>query len=102
MKTGGNLFENIPCLSAGEEFTKLLECKNVVIERIVSSEIPDNKVYCQTQDEWVILIKGSAQLKINDSLVQLQSGDYIFIPSNTPHQVIKTSQNCLWLAVHIY
>ena len=97
-----NLFDNLPVLFTGEEFTTLLNCRNIVIERIVSSSQPDNKVYQQSQDEWVILIKGLAQLKINNELIDLKSGDYLFIPAHTPHQVLDTSPDCLWLAIHIH
>ena len=97
-----NLFNNLPSLSSGEEFTNLLNCRNVVIERIVSSSKPDTIIYNQPQDEWVILIQGIAELKINDDVIPLKTGDYLFIPSKTPHQVMKTSANCIWLAVHIY
>lgn len=97
-----NLFDNIPSLVEGEDFSELFNCRNVVIERIVSSDRPDNKVYCQAQDEWVILVKGEAQLRIKDDIVKLKTGDYLFIPTGTPHQVLTTSNDCLWLAVHIY
>lgn len=97
-----NLFDNIPSLVEGEDFSELLKLRNVIIERIVSSDNPDNMVYCQAQDEWVILIKGEAQVKINDDIVKLKAGDYLFIPALTPHQVLTTSSNCLWLTVHIY
>lgn len=50
-----NLFDKIPSLVEGEHFSELLNCRNVVIERIISSDRPDNKVHCQEQDEWVIL-----------------------------------------------
>ena len=105
-----NLFDNIPSLVEGEDFSELLKLRNVIIERIVSSDPagiccaarPDNKVYCQAQDEWVILVKGKAQLRINDDIVSLKAGDYLFIPAMTPHQVLTTSNDCIWLAIHIY
>ncbi|WP_306302782.1 hypothetical protein [Cyanobacterium aponinum] len=46
-----NLFDNIPSLVEGEDFSELLNCRNVVIERIVSSDKSDNKVYNQEQDK---------------------------------------------------
>ncbi|WP_017295800.1 cupin domain-containing protein [Geminocystis herdmanii] len=102
MKTVNNLWHNLPSLTNGEDFSELLKCGNITIERIVSSNQPDDKIYCQNQDEWVILLEGKAQLKIKDDLINLQAGDYLFIPSQTLHQVVKTSVNCVWLAVHIY
>ena len=74
-----NLFENLPSLSTGEDFSVLLKHKNVVIERIVSSNQPDTKIYNQTQDEWFILLQGKATLKVNDDIVSLRSGDYLFL-----------------------
>ena len=100
MKTD-NLFDNIPDILQGEDFSELLKCRNIVIERIVSSDIPDQTIYNQSQDEWVILIQGKAELKINGDVIHLKTGDYLFIPAHTPHQVLSTSDNCIWLAVHI-
>ena len=97
-----NLFENLPSLSTGEDFSVLLNHKNVVIERIVSSRQPDTKIYNQIQDEWFILLTGKATLKVNEDIVNLQSGDYLFLPAYTPHQVLQTTSNCVWLAIHIY
>ncbi|MBD2393684.1 cupin domain-containing protein [Cyanobacterium aponinum FACHB-4101] len=102
MNKAQNLFKNIPFLVEGEEFLELLKCRNIAIERIVSSDKPDNKIYKQLQDEWVILIRGEATLKINDDVINLKAGDYVFIQAQTPHQVLTTSNNCLWLAIHIY
>ena len=102
MKSSDNIFANLPNLTTGEDFTTLLRHQNVVIERIVSSEQPDATIYNQGQAEWVIIIEGQAILKINDEQIQLKTGDYLFIPANTPHQVITTSSGCVWLAIHIY
>lgn len=98
-----NIFNEIPSLVIGEDFSEILRCQNVVIERIISSDKPDNIIYNQSQDEWVILLRGKATLQIKNDTVNLTSGDYLFIPRNTPHQVIKTSTEpcCIWLAIHI-
>ncbi|WP_306302783.1 hypothetical protein [Cyanobacterium aponinum] len=48
------------------------------------------------------MVKGEAQLRINDDIVNLKAGDYIFISAMIPHQVLTISNDCLWLAVHIY
>ena len=102
MNQSENLFDYLPSLVTGEQFTTLLNCRNVVIERIVSSSKTDTRIYNQSQDEWVILIQGMARLKINDNDISLKAGDYLFIPAKTPHQVIKTSNDSIWLAVHIH
>ncbi|AUC61302.1 cupin 2 domain-containing protein [Cyanobacterium sp. HL-69] len=97
-----NLFDNLPFLVDGEDFSELLRCENVVVERIVSSDRPYHKIYNQDHHEWIILIEGETQLKIRDDFINLKAGDYLFIAAQTPHQVIKTSPNCIWLAIHIY
>jgi cupin 2 domain-containing protein len=100
----GNLFSDLLAPEGGEHFLELLRCRNVVIERIVSSDRPDNRIYDQTQDEWVVLLQGHASLEISGRDVTLDAGDHIFIPAGTPHRVMTTSTEppCVWLAVHIY
>ncbi len=45
-----NLFRDLPQLDAGEAFETLLTCRNVVIERISSSERVEPTLYDQVQD----------------------------------------------------
>jgi len=99
-----NLFSNLPSPETGEDFLQLLRCRNVVIERIVSSDRPDPRTYDQAQDEWVVLLQGEASLEISGRNVALKPGDHIFIPAGTPHLVVATSREppCVWLAVHIH
>jgi cupin 2 domain-containing protein len=85
----------------GESFDSLLEHKNIKIERIVSTEADPNKVYLQDQDEWVLLLKGKAQLDIDGSHIELEKGDYFFIPSGKKHRVLSHDSGTIWLAVHI-
>lgn len=99
-----NLFSAIPGLSQGESFEELLRHRNIVIERIVSTDKLEPKLYNQPQDEWVALLQGEARLELEDKEISLSSGDSCFIPANTPHRVIATSAEprCIWLAVHIF
>jgi cupin 2 domain-containing protein len=101
--TSGNLFAALPAVDEGEVFQEILRCRNVRIERIVSSARPDPTLYDQAQDEWVVLLQGAAELWIAGANVRLQAGDYRFIPAHTPHRVLHTSGEppCIWLAVHI-
>ena len=50
----------------GEDFTTLLEHKNIKINRIVSSADLEPIEYIQDEDEWVVLIEGEATLLIED------------------------------------
>lgn len=86
----------------GECFTTLLEHNNLVIERIVSSAATAPSESVQSQDEWVVLLKGTAVLKVDGKTVALGSGDYLFLPAGVPHTVERVSQGALWLAVHLH
>ena len=99
-----SLFQDLAQPTTGEAFATLLQCRNVRIERIQSSDCPDPVLYDQTQDEWVLLLQGEAWLQVGEGEIQLGPGDYLFLPAHTPHRVLSTSAvpPCLWLAVHIH
>ncbi len=101
---GANLFRGLPEPESGEVFEDLLRCRNVRIERIVSSERPEPVLYDQPQDEWVMLLQGRASLEVAGETVALEPGDHLFIPAHTPHRLLQTSAEprCLWLGVHVY
>jgi len=97
-----NLFDPAELPVAGERFETLLTCRNVTIERIVSSAEPENIAYLQDQDEWVVVLEGRAELEVAGSVKTLAKGEYLFLPARTPHRVLKTASGTLWLAVHIH
>ena len=76
----GNLFSNAASPHVGERFDTLLTHKNLVIERIISSAVIAPQEYIQTQDEWVLLLQGEAELRVNGVLVSLHKGDLFFSP----------------------
>jgi cupin 2 domain-containing protein len=92
MATVRNIFEDRAAVEHGERFEEWLCCKNVVIERIVSSDKLEPVLYNQVQDEWVLLLQGTPHLEINNHTVMLGAGDTIFIPAHTPHRVVKASK----------
>ena len=100
----GQLFATPAAPLSGEIFEEVLRCRNVRIERILSSDRPDPTLYDQEQDEWVCLLQGEAELSLNGERVALRAGNHVFIPARTPHRVLHTSGNppCIWLAVHIH
>ena len=98
----GNLFDRSSPPATGETFEALLEHRNLVIERIVSSDGPKSATFVQPQDEWVLLVRGAAVLSIGDTRVTLAAGDYVFVPAGVAHAVEETSGSALWLAVHLH
>lgn len=97
-----NLYADAVAPSGGEHFQTLLQHRNLVVERIVSSAASAPHEYVQSQDEWVVLLRGEADLLVAGEAVALKSGDYLFLPAGTRHTVVRTSQGALWLAVHLY
>jgi glyoxylase I family protein len=96
----GNLFAG-EAPAHGEQFDKLAELRNVTIERILSSASPNLELYDQSQDEWVVLLRGQATLEVAGETLELAAGDYLLLPAHTQHRVVATSAGALWLAVHI-
>jgi len=98
-----NLFENIPAELPSELVSVLAEGDNVRIERIVSAghASPEGFWYDQEQDEWVLLVSGSATLEFEHETVALNPGDYLLIPAHRRHRVANTALTgpTVWLAV---
>lgn len=100
-----NLFENVQAQAGQEIFTDLLVRPGVRIERIVSTgqRTPEDAPYDQDHDEWVLLLKGAAELWIEgEGERNLQPGDHLLIPAHARHRVLRTSDTepTIWLAIH--
>ena len=105
-ESGGNIFAPLPDARDGEVFTTLLERGGVRIERIVShgQATPEDRPFVQDADEWVVVLRGSAGLRIEGRAeMALMPGDHVFIPGGTRHWVTRTDPDTptLWLAVHL-
>jgi len=102
-----NVFSKIPAKIPDEIFETLIETDTVKIERIISDGhiTPEEDWYDQNFDEWVILVKGIAEILFEDEAdpVKLKPGDHILIPAYRRHRVIRTDENqpTILLAVHM-
>lgn len=83
--------------------TTLLSHPNAKIKKIISPAHFKSKIFRQDKDEWVSLVQGEASFQLADTIYPLKAGDCIFIPANTPHQIITTSSHPLavWLGVYM-
>jgi len=100
-----NIFEEIPGNLEQECFQLLQTGDQVKIERIISKgqSSPESGWYDQNWNEWVLVLKGEAELYFEDkNPVRLKEGDFINIPSHTRHKVAWTApeKETIWLAVH--
>lgn len=104
----GNLFSGLPTSVDQEHFEVLLKRPGLHIERIVSmgQASPEGFWYDQPQDEWVVLLTGSAGLRFDgeSEARKLKPGDWLHIPAHVRHRVEWTDavQPSVWLAVHSY
>ncbi len=100
-----NLFEPVK-RSENEFIDELLSCKSksLRIEHIISQGhiSPPDFWYDQSEFEFVAVLQGSAKLEfLNNKILELKRGDWVFIPAHEKHRVIYTSSEepCIWLAV---
>ncbi|MGA2731038.1 MAG: cupin domain-containing protein [Syntrophobacteraceae bacterium] len=104
MRTG-NIYSDIADRAPGEIFETLAESGKIRVERIISDShaSPESFWYDQDENEWVLLLKGSAALRFDGSgdVLILEPGDWVDIPAHVRHRVEWTgpNQKTVWLAV---
>lgn len=95
-----------PCPAEGEEHTAvLLETATLRLEQIHScrASSPSGFWYDQPEEEWVLLLQGSARIRFADEEIdrELNRGDVLSIPSGRRHRVVATDgpPGTIWLAL---
>ncbi len=102
----GNLLSALPRGGAVELVEVLAQGAGARIERIVSTGqvSPPGFWYDQPEDEFVVVLAGSAVLRFEDGdrRFDLRPGDWIEIPAHVRHRVEFTQADppTVWLAVH--
>lgn len=102
----GNLLRAFATVGDAEQFEPLLAGPGFRLERIVSHghRSPPDFWYDQPDDEWVVLLSGSARLAIQGEAVphELGPGDWILLPAHRRHRVEWTDPGrpTVWLALH--
>ena len=101
-----NIFSDIQKHAPDEILENILQTDQFKIERITSRghSTADGEWYDQDKNEWVMVLKGSAELLFegDDKAVIMKTGDYINIPAHRKHRVEWTESNeeTIWLAIH--
>jgi cupin 2 domain-containing protein len=99
-----NLFTATQPDTGGEVFLKLLKGESFRLESITSrgTASPEGFWYDQSQQEWVLLLRGHASLEFDDQeMIDLVSGDYLLIPMHCRHRVSSVSADAVWLTLHV-
>jgi cupin 2 domain-containing protein len=99
-----NLLKNIPKNLPDELFDTLVKTDAIHIERIISKghTSPKEGWYDQDQNEWVLVLKGTARLALEDgSEVDMGPGDSLEIPAHVKHKVVWTDPEevTVWVGV---
>ena len=101
-----NIYSQISANFDAELFTEILHNGKLTLKRIISAGhcTPAGEWYDQSDNEWVMLLKGSAVLLIEGQAepVVMSPGDHIVLPAHVRHRVEKTSvdEKTIWLALH--
>ncbi|MFC0241836.1 cupin domain-containing protein [Rhodopseudomonas telluris] len=100
----GHLLLPLPPAGPDEALDTLVARGGVRVERIVSfgQSSPDDFWYDQAEDEFVLLVSGSATLRFDDGRdVALTPGVWVDIPAHCRHRVEATSDNepTVWLTM---
>jgi cupin 2 domain-containing protein len=102
----GNLLAGLPARQAEEHIERLAGGRGFRIERIVSTgqKSPAGFWYDQPDDEFVVLLAGTARLRFEagDRVLDLTPGDWVEVPAHVRHRVEWTQAEppTVWLAVH--
>ncbi|MFO0571143.1 MAG: cupin domain-containing protein [Polyangiaceae bacterium] len=96
----GNLFDG-PAPPLGQErFETLATIGGSRVERIRSGGALESMRYSQEHDEWVVLVAGHADVEVDGERCSLGPGDWLLLPAHTPHALLETSPDAVWVAVH--
>lgn len=102
----GSMLAQAPEHLSEELVEVLCATEGVRIERIITrgQVSPEGFWYDQDQDEFVLLVQGSAELKLEgqENAVHLNTGDYLLLRAHQRHRVVwvDEQQDVIWLAVH--
>lgn len=90
-----NLYANLPKSMPNEVFEDIVSTSNLRIERILSygHSSPEVGWYDQSENEWVLVLKGQGVLEFEDGrTITLSEGDHININAGVKHKVQSTTQ----------
>ena len=70
-----------------------------MVEEIHSGALPEAVEYSSGVDEWVVVLAGSASLIVDGEPLELTVGDWVLLPRDTPHTLVRTEPGTHWLTV---
>ena len=102
--TRKNIFDTVGINLTDEFIETILPRDSFNVERIISEghASPSDFWYNQDTNEFVLLLKGEAEIQFEDGSLNLLPGDYFVIPKHKKHRVNKThpTEKTFWLTIH--
>jgi cupin 2 domain-containing protein len=93
----GRLFSGSEAPASGERTEEIARLGDVLVEQILSGELPEPVDYDQSHDEWVLVLAGHAAVIVDDERLELDAGD---LPAHVRHRLVQTQPGTSWLALH--
>jgi len=72
----------------------------VVVEHILSGRVDGPLDYLQAWDEWVAVLTGAASMEVGGEPVELAAGDWMVLPADVPHRLVRVEPGTSWLGFH--
>ena len=93
--------KDLPVALPAEQIDILASGTRFRLEHILSDShaSPADFWYDQPEDEWAILLAGSAVLEFENGEVEMKAGEALLIPAHCRHRVARSAQ-AAWLALH--
>jgi len=73
----------------------------VVVEQILSGRLAGPVDHLEARDEWVTVLAGGATLDVDGEPVEMAPGDWVLLPADVPHRVVRVEGCTSWLAFHV-
>ena len=84
----------------GEGLFEIVGAEGLEIRQVLSGRLEGPVDYLQPEDEWALVVDGSARLAVGDETLELGPGDWVWLPSGTPHRLLSTAPGTSWVTVH--
>lgn len=97
----GRLLDSTVAPTTGEHSAEIVRVRNVVVEQVLSGRV-EPVDYDQDEDEWAVVLEGSAVLDVDGERVELTKGDWVLLPARMPHRLVHTEPGTSWLTVKLY
>ena len=96
----GRLLDASDAPATGEQTAELVRLRNLVVEQILSGQV-EPVDYHQVEDEFAVVLAGAAVLDVDGERVELSAGEWVLLPSGTPHRLLHTEPGTSWLTVKL-